>query len=143
MTISHSDTARVKWPASAGNFLISGNLAMRDARTSATGALGGGKSARQEGSVGTDRKMTCGMHGLSCWTALCGVPPPQPQFPNWQIEVMRTGHTAWALDAKSNPLPNPCLGEVNCGLPSPRWVCFGGSEVVIEPSKLGLRIQGL
>lgn len=62
---------------------------------------------RQEGSVGTDRKMTCSM-GFHA-----GVPSPQPQFPNWKIEVMRTGHTAWALDANSHPLPNLCLEEVN------------------------------
>lgn len=49
-------------------------LVVRHARRLATKAVRGRKSARQEGSVGTDRKMTCGM--LSCWTALCGVPPP-------------------------------------------------------------------
>lgn len=58
MTISNSYTGILKWPASAGNFLISGNFGVRHARISATGALGGGKSDRQEGSVGTDRKMT-------------------------------------------------------------------------------------
>lgn len=44
-----------------GIFSFQEILAVRHARTSATGVLGGGKSDRQEGSVGRDRKMTCRM----------------------------------------------------------------------------------
>lgn len=61
MTISNSDTGRFKRPASAGNFLISGNFG------SEAGVLEpqqlecweAEKSDRQEVSVGTDRNMTC------------------------------------------------------------------------------------